>query len=130
MEDDLRRYHGIDAGRIVVTGWPQTDVFQRARPRPEYDALLRSYGLDPARPLVLVMGNTPTNAPYEGRFVERLLSWWEEGSNERFQLLFRPHPRDRDWARALRAGSWPSRRPPPGAELHRSRGARGASPAR
>ena len=44
------------------------------------------------------MGNTPTNAPYEGRFVERLLSWWEEGSNERFQLLFRPHPRDRDWA--------------------------------
>jgi hypothetical protein len=98
MGEDLRRYHGIDEGRIVVTGWPQTDVFQRARARPEYDALLRSYGLDPACPLVLVMGNTPTNAPYEGRFVERLLSWWEEGSNERFQLLFRPHPRDRDWA--------------------------------
>ena len=98
MADDLRRYHDIDAGRIVVTGWPQTDVFQRARPRPEYDALLRSYGLDPGRPLVLVMGNTPTNAPYEGRFVERLLSWWDEGPRERFQLLFRPHPRDRDWA--------------------------------
>jgi CDP-glycerol glycerophosphotransferase (TagB/SpsB family) len=98
MEDDLRRYHDIDPGRVVVTGWPQTDVFHRRRPRSEYEALLRSYGLDPTRPLVLVMGNTPTNAPYEGRFVERLVSWWEGAARERFQLLFRPHPRDREWA--------------------------------
>ncbi|HYI74786.1 MAG TPA: CDP-glycerol glycerophosphotransferase family protein [Gaiellaceae bacterium] len=98
MEEDLRRYHGIDPAQIVVTGWPQTDVFHRGRPRSEYDALLRTYGLDPAKPLVLVMGNTPTNAPYEGRFVERLLGWWEENARERFQLLFRPHPRDKEWA--------------------------------
>jgi hypothetical protein len=98
MEDDLRRYHGIAPSRVVVTGWPQTDVFQRARPRSEYDALVRSYGLDAERPLVLVMGNTPTNAPYEGRFVERLVSWWEDGPRDRFQLLFRPHPRDKEWA--------------------------------
>jgi CDP-glycerol:poly(glycerophosphate) glycerophosphotransferase len=97
MEDDLRRFHDIDPSRVVVTGWPQTDVFQRARPRSEYDALVRSYGLDPGRPLVLVMGNTPTNAPYEGRFVDRLVSWWEDGPRDRFQLLFRPHPRDREW---------------------------------
>jgi hypothetical protein len=94
MEADLRRYHGIASDRVVVTGWPQTDVFQRRREREEYEALLRGYGLDPARPLVLVMGNTPTNAPYEDRFVERLVSWWEEAARERFQLLFRPHPRD------------------------------------
>jgi hypothetical protein len=44
------------------------------------------------------MGNTPTNAPYEARFVERVVEWWEEsGAHERFSLLFRPHPRDRDW---------------------------------
>ncbi len=43
------------------------------------------------------MGNTPTNAPYEGRFVERVLSWWEQAARDRFQLLFRPHPRDRQW---------------------------------
>jgi CDP-glycerol glycerophosphotransferase (TagB/SpsB family) len=97
MEDDLRRYHGIAGDRVVVTGWPQTDVFHRQRSRAEYDALLRGYGLDPGRPLVLMMGNTPTNAPYEGRFVERLLSWWEEAARDRFQLLFRPHPRDREW---------------------------------
>ena len=47
---------------------------------------------------MLVAGNTPTNAPYEGRFVERLVEWWRSsGADARFQLLFRPHPRDRDW---------------------------------
>jgi hypothetical protein len=97
MEDDLRRYHDIDPSRVVVTGWPQTDVFDRRRPRADYDALLRAAHLDPARPVVLFMGNTPTNAPYEGRLVERLVAWWEEVARERFQLLFRPHPRDREW---------------------------------
>ena len=97
MKEDLRRYHRIAPERIRVTGWPQTDLFLRQRPRPEYDALLTTFGLDPRRPLVLVMGNTPTNAPYEDRFVQRLLSWWEEHARDRFQLLFRPHPRDREW---------------------------------
>ena len=97
MEDDLRRYHGIAPERVRVTGWPQTDLFHRVRPRAEYDALLRRYGLDPGRPLVVVGGNTPSNAPYEGRFVERLVEWWDHTSRERLQLLFRPHPRDTRW---------------------------------
>ena len=98
MRDDLVRYHGIDNDRIVVTGWPQTDVFHRKRPREVYERLVRALGLDPSRPVVLVMGNTPTNAPYEKRFVERLVAWWEESNAvSRFSLLFRPHPRDREW---------------------------------
>jgi hypothetical protein len=43
------------------------------------------------------MGNTPTNAPYEDRFVARLVDWWETGGRGRVSLLFRPHPRDRAW---------------------------------
>jgi CDP-glycerol glycerophosphotransferase (TagB/SpsB family) len=98
MRDDLVRFHGIDLERIVVTGWPQTDVFHERRPRADYEALLRGLGLDPSRQVVLVMGNTPTNAPYERHFVERLVGWWDtNGASERFSLLFRPHPRDRDW---------------------------------
>jgi hypothetical protein len=98
MRDDLVRYHGVDERRIVVTGWPQTDVFHRRRPRAEFERLARELGLDPSRPVVLVMGNSPTNAPYEKNFVERLVSWWEEsGAAARFSLLFRPHPRDREW---------------------------------
>jgi CDP-glycerol glycerophosphotransferase (TagB/SpsB family) len=98
MRHDLVRYHGVDADRIVVTGWPQTDVFHRKRPRGEYETVVRELGLDPSRPVVLVMGNTPTNAPYEARFVERLVEWWEQsGAAATFSLLFRPHPRDREW---------------------------------
>jgi UDP-N-acetylglucosamine:LPS N-acetylglucosamine transferase len=97
MEDDLRRYHEIPPERVRVTGWPQTDLFHRRRPRAVYEELLPRYGLDPLRPLLLVAGNTPSNAPYEGRFVERLVAWWEQDSGERLQLLFRPHPRDREW---------------------------------
>jgi hypothetical protein len=104
MRDDLTRYHAIDPTRIVVTGWPQTDVFSRRRPRGEYEAVLRQLGLDPSRPIVLVMGNTPTNAPYEERFVQRLVSWWDSnGARGRFSLLFRPHPRDQDWRRRFDA---------------------------
>jgi CDP-glycerol glycerophosphotransferase (TagB/SpsB family) len=106
MRSDLVRYHGIDANRIVVTGWPQTDVFHRRRPREEYEQVVRDLGLEPSRPVVLVMGNTPTNAPYEKRFVERLVAWWEEsGAASRFSLLFRPHPRDRDWRERFAAAS-------------------------
>jgi hypothetical protein len=98
MRGDLVRYHGVDAERIVVTGWPQTDVFHRKRPRADYEDVLRGLGLDSARPVVLVMGNSPTNAPYEKNFVERLVAWWESsGAASRFSLLFRPHPRDREW---------------------------------
>jgi CDP-glycerol glycerophosphotransferase (TagB/SpsB family) len=96
MRDDLVRYHGVDPARIVVTGWPQTDVFQLRRPRSAYESIVRGYGLDPERQVVLVMGNTPTNAPYEGRFVERLAAWREATAGAP-QLLFRPHPRDREW---------------------------------
>ena len=98
MRDDLVRYHGISAEKVVVTGWPQTDVFYRRRPRKAYERVVRELGLDPARPVVLVMGNTPTNAPYEKLFVDRLVAWWESsGAEQRFSLLFRPHPRDRGW---------------------------------
>lgn len=98
MRTDLVRYHGIGPDRIVVTGWPQTDVFHRKRRREQYETVLRELDLDPTRPVVLVMGNTPTNAPFEQQFVERLVHWWEEtGAPDRFSLLFRPHPRDRQW---------------------------------
>ena len=97
MKEDLARYHSIEPDRVVVTGWPQTDVYHRRRPTGDYEALLRSYELDPGRPLVVVMGNTPTNSPYEGRFVERLVAWWSDAERDRFSLLFRPHPRDREW---------------------------------
>ena len=63
MEDDLATLPGIGSERVRVTGWPQTDVYSERRTREEFDGLVRSFGLDPSLPLVVVMGNTPTNAP-------------------------------------------------------------------
>ncbi|HEY7380460.1 MAG TPA: CDP-glycerol glycerophosphotransferase family protein [Gaiella sp.] len=97
MRDDLVRHHGVPVERVVVTGWPQTDVFHEARPRAAYEAVLVDLGLDASHPVVLVAGNTPTNAPYEQHLVERLVAWWREAGAGRFSLLFRPHPRDREW---------------------------------
>ncbi len=98
MRDDLVRYHGVVRERVVITGWPQTDFFSAPRGRASFETILAELGLDRTRPVVLVAGNTPTNAPYEGRFVERLVGWWRETeADARFQLVFRPHPRDRDW---------------------------------
>jgi hypothetical protein len=98
MRDDLVRYHEVERDRIVVTGWPQADVFHARRPRQAFDEILRGYGLDPARRLVLVTGNTPTNMPFEGGFFARLVEWWAaSGADERFSFLFRPHPRDGEW---------------------------------
>ena len=98
MRDELGRYHGVDPAQVEVTGWPQSDAFFQPRPREEFDGLLTRLGLNPVRPVVLVMGNTPTNTPYEPAFFERLLGWWESSrANERFSLLFRPHPRDHKW---------------------------------
>jgi hypothetical protein len=96
MRSDLERYHGIEPARVVVTGWPQTDVYHRQRPKEAFAELLRRYDLDPAKPLVLFAGNSPHNAPYEGKLVERLVASWQGdgGPHERCSLLFRPHPRD------------------------------------
>lgn len=95
MQDDLERYHAIDPARVTVTGWPQTDVYHRRRPRRQYEALLARLGLPVDRPVVLYAGNSPHNMPYEPNLVARLVTWWHEsGARERFSLLFRPHPYD------------------------------------
>ncbi len=102
MRGDLRRYHGIGPERVAVTGWPQTDVYHRRRPFADYAAILGRLGLDPAKPVVLYAGNTPTNLPYEPRYVERLVDWAAAGGH---QLLFRPHPRDNQVAERFAAAS-------------------------
>ncbi len=131
MRDDLVRHHGIAAGRVVVTGWPQSDVFAHRRPRAGYQALLEGLGLDPLRRAVLIPGNTPTNTPYEGRFVERLVAW--SGSLPPRRASAAPvqtaSPRSRV-ARTLRLGAHSRGRRGAGAVLHRHRGARDPPAAR
>ena len=103
MRDDLARFHDIAPERVVVSGWPQTDIYARRRPRSDYESLLGSRGLDPSARCVVVMGNTPANTPFEDRFVARMVGWWKASGPDRPSLLFRPHPRDADWRERFRA---------------------------
>ncbi len=89
----------------------------------------RSFGLDPTRPLVVVMGNTPTNTPYEDRFVERMVEWWK-GVGRRPSVAPLPAASARPGvARAISRRARDGGRRRAGGELHRLRGARDAAPA-
>ena len=106
----LRRPERADAGRPRPLprhrrragrrhGWPQTDVFHAPRPRAEYEALLRGYGLDPGQPARARDGQ---HADEHARTRDGSSSGSSRGGDEtaraaRFSLLFRPHPRDREW---------------------------------
>jgi UDP-N-acetylglucosamine 2-epimerase len=104
MRDDLKRFHGIDPARVTITGWPQTDVYYRQRPRSTYTDLLTRLGLRTDKPVVLYAGNSPHNMPYEPNLVARLVAWWREsGAHDRFSLLFRPHPYDEEASVRFRA---------------------------
>ena len=85
----------------------------------------------PGVPVVLVAGNTPTNAPYEGRFVERLVDWWRtSGVGGRLPAPLPAASARRRLARALRGRARMPGRRGPGALVHRPRDARDAAPAR
>ena len=71
------RYHGIARARSPSpAGRRPTSFTVDVRARRTTRSSLRC-GLDPSRPLVLVAGNTPTNTPFEGRFVARMVDWCE-----------------------------------------------------
>jgi len=109
MREQLVLYHGVDPGRIDVTGWPHVDCLSRPIEGESYRSILSELGIRAERPVVLVAGNTPTNNPYEPRFLDRLLQWRRDaGLTGRFSILFRPHPRDFEWkSRFERIGDEP-----------------------
>ena len=85
--------------RIVVTGWPQADVFHRRRPRAAFDELLDAYGLDPVEAGRRRDGQHADEHAVRGAVLRaaRLVVGRDAARTARFSLLFRPHPRDRDW---------------------------------
>ena len=103
MRDDLARYHDIGSERVVVTGWPQTDVYARRRPREDYESLLRSLRARSVGPLVVVMGNTPTNAPFEDSFVARLVGWWKAAGRTDRRSSSARIPATAEWRERFRA---------------------------
>jgi hypothetical protein len=98
MREVLEKYHNTTRERIIVTGWPQSDLFAVKTPKTEYIKILNSYGLNPELPCILIAGNSASNAPYEPNFVKRFIDHWQgNGGTQRYSIIFRPHPKDGNW---------------------------------
>ena len=129
MREDLARFHGIGSERVVVTGWPQTDIYARQRPREGYESLLRSFGLDPTRPLVVGHGEHARQHAVRGP-LRRAHGRVVEGVGRRPSVAPLPSPSARPGvARATSRRARHRGRRRAGGELHRLRGARDAPPA-
>ena len=131
MREDLARYHDIGSERVVVTGWPQTDLYATtAILARSTTSLVRSFGLDPrssARD-----GHGEHAREHAVRGVGSSSDSWRGGrprGRAGRPLLFRPHPRDREWSERFRAALATHGSRGTGGELHRLRGARDPAPA-
>ena len=89
----------IGPERVVVSGWPQTDMYASGRrPREEYEALVRTLGLDPERPARRWSWATrPRTRPSKtGSWSARGGSGRQRRSDRAFAALSPPSPR-REW---------------------------------
>ena len=97
MESDLVEYHGVDREAISVTGWPQMDRYSGPFDKAGFRNWLADKRLDSARPTILLAGNSPKNSPNEDRIMADLLDRRQaQGQDQRWNVVVRPHPNDRD----------------------------------
>lgn len=98
MQEELARHHGLDPGKVVVTGWPQMDCYRqpgRIRPRGE---LLAELGLEPGRRLVLLGANSARLGPHEPGIAAHLARRLaQDPQTADVTLVVRPHPNDNGW---------------------------------
>lgn len=96
LRDEVLRYHDCRPEQLFVSGVPQFDLYarrERYRSREEY---FRSWGLDPARPLITYTTGTPGTAPFDDEVVELLQAAIARGAfRQPVQLLVRIHPKDK-----------------------------------
>jgi hypothetical protein len=111
---EAEELHGVDRGRIAITGAVRfDDVFDRA-PSADRADLQRELGLDPERSTVLYLGSSKFVAPREPEFVDRWIEAVRGSGDERLasaNLIVRPHPG------TVGDAAWAEWRPPAGAVL-------------
>ncbi len=88
-------FHGIPAGRVVVTGAQVFDQWFDRRPTRSREEFCARVGLDPARDYILYLGSSRQIAPDEASFAAswvRLLRGSGDAALADAAVLFRPHP--------------------------------------
>ncbi|MGE3404887.1 MAG: hypothetical protein AB7K63_20040 [Vicinamibacterales bacterium] len=102
QRDEARRFHGIDAGKVAVTGAQCFDRWFDREPERARDEFCRRAGLPDTGPYVLyVCSSLFKNSPSEREFVQRWLRALRASPDpvlRQVSVLVRPHPqRAEEW---------------------------------
>jgi len=102
QRDEARRFHGIPADRVVVTGAQCFDQWFDRAPARDRDTFCRRVGFASARPFLLyVCSALFRGSPSEAAFVRRWIASIRQSSDVRLRdmpILVRPHPqRAAEW---------------------------------
>ena len=109
--------HGIDPGRVLVTGSTAYDHWFTARPSRDRETFCAEVGLPSDRPIVLYLCSSPFITPHEVPHVRRWLTALRSSADPVLRgasVLVRPHPQNADQWRDVSlddlgpAGIWPA----------------------
>jgi hypothetical protein len=104
QKEELVRYHGVPADRVVITGAPRFDEFFAMAPSTEREPFLSELGLPARRRMLLYLCSSNFVAPEEVHFVRTWIAHVRESSDEQVReaaILVRPHPANADqWEQA------------------------------
>ncbi|MDX1975776.1 MAG: CDP-glycerol glycerophosphotransferase family protein [Rickettsiales bacterium] len=101
IKDELMRYHGVNAEKIRVCGWPQMDHYARYIPS-DRSAFLRSIGLPETARYILFGAYSERLGRHEPRVFDALARALQKDEfGEQVWLYVRAHPLDRQWQKRL-----------------------------
>jgi len=93
MKRTARRYSGIPASSIYVTGVPQYDRYFNAPPLMSRENFMKSIGADPSKKLVVYAFSGKSTAELDMAVVRKLSSYIRDGGFGGAELLLRPYPK-------------------------------------
>ena len=102
QREEARQIHGIDPGRVAVTGAQAYDHWFVATPSLTRDAFCARVGLNSSQPFLLYLCSSPFITPHEVGFVERWIAGLRASGVPQLRnagILVRPHPQNvEQWA--------------------------------
>ena len=100
MEEQLANHHEIKTGRIVITGWPQMDIYKKKDVLVSKEDFLASLGLGRDKNLILFGANTSRLGQHETSILVHMKKQLQDGKyGSSTVLIIRPHPGDTQWKR-------------------------------
>ena len=98
MAEQLANFHDIETGRIVITGWPQMDIYKKKDALVSKEAFLASLGLKRNKQLILFGANTSRLGQHEISILKHMMKQLQDGRyGSSTVLIIRPHPGDSQW---------------------------------